>query len=302
MEVQMSMFQGMCAFPLTPMNETSLDEAAFGRLVDRLAVAGVDSIGALGSTGSYAYLSLPERRRIARLAVEHAGGIPVMVGIGALRLRDVLQAAEDAQSVGASAVLLAPVSYQALTPDDVWGLYEAVSASLSVPLCVYDNPHTTRFLFSDELHGRISRLPNVASIKIPAVPGDSEAARRRVDALRSVIAPGVGIGVSGDASAIAGLVAGCDAWYSVIGGLFPEPALALTRAAASGDVEGASRLSEEFASLWAMFQRYGSLRVVAAAAEILGLAKTPCLPLPLRAIEGEAREALAGVLRTLDLA
>lgn len=58
------MFSGLSAFPLTPLNETAIDEAAFVRLVERLAVSGVDSICALGSTGSYAYLSRTERARV----------------------------------------------------------------------------------------------------------------------------------------------------------------------------------------------------------------------------------------------
>ena len=43
------MFAGLSAFPLTPMDERGIDEAAFVRLVARLAETGVDSIGALGS-------------------------------------------------------------------------------------------------------------------------------------------------------------------------------------------------------------------------------------------------------------
>jgi 4-hydroxy-tetrahydrodipicolinate synthase len=109
------MFCGLSAFPLTPMNEAGVDERAFGRLIEGLTVAKVDSIGALGSPGSHAYLNRSERFRVAQLAVEHAGGIPVMIGIGELRTRDVLDLAEDAQKAGARAVLLAPVSYQKLT-------------------------------------------------------------------------------------------------------------------------------------------------------------------------------------------
>lgn len=80
---------GLSAFPLTPLDESGLDERAFAGIVDRLAAAGVDSIGALGSTGSYAYLGRDERRRVLALAVRHAAGTPVLAGIGALRTRDV---------------------------------------------------------------------------------------------------------------------------------------------------------------------------------------------------------------------
>lgn len=295
------MFSGLSAFPLTPMNEAGVDEAAYARLIERLAKAKVDSIGALGSTGSYAYLTRTERAHVAQLAVGHAAGVPVIVGIGAMRTRDVLALAEDAQKVGASAVLLAPVSYQKLTDDEVFDLFQTVSRSLSVPMCVYDNPSTTHFEFSDELHGRIAQLPQVRSIKIPPVPGDPAAAKARVDRLRALIPAGITIGVSGDAAASTGLNAGCDAWYSVLGGLFPTACLDITRSALSEDAEAASRQSSRLEPMWAMFRQHGSLRVVAAAAEICGLVTEPSLPLPLHGLDEDARRHLACTLEALNL-
>jgi len=295
------MFHGLCAFPLTPMNEDAIDEPAFARLLARLVAAGADSICVLGSTGNYAYLGMAERKRLAEMALDHASGVPMMVGIGALRTRDVLALAEHAQKAGADAVLLAPISYQKLTDEEVFGLYEAVTRSLSVPLCVYDNPGTTHFAFSDALHARIAQLPRVGSIKIPGVPLDAVEARERVQRLRALIPSHVTIGVSGDAHGANGLNAGCDAWYSVIGGLFPKPLLAITRAAQAGNAGEATRLSERLQPLWALFQRHGSLRVIAAAAELLGLVSSPSLPLPLKSVAGEDRQLLGRALEQLGL-
>lgn len=56
-----------------------------------------------------------------------------------------LRLADDAQAAGASALLLLPVSCQALHDDEVYGLFETVARHASVPLCVYDNPDTTHF-------------------------------------------------------------------------------------------------------------------------------------------------------------
>lgn len=295
------MFSGLSAFPLTPLNETSIDEAAFARLVERLAVAGVDSICALGSTGSYAYLGRAERARIVRLAVRHAGDVPVIAGVGALRTRDVLELAQDAQQAGARGVLLAPVSYQPLTCAEVYGLFEDVTRALSVPLCVYDNPATTHFQFSDDLHGRIAQLPHVASIKIPPVPRDLDAARARVQRLRALVPAHVTIGVSGDAAAATGLLAGCDAWYSVIAGTFPQIPVAITRAARAGNAQEAQRLSDRLTPLWSLFQQYGSLRVIATAAELRGLVPAPSLPLPLKSLTGEVRQRLGAILDELEI-
>ncbi|WJG24929.1 dihydrodipicolinate synthase family protein [Vibrio furnissii] len=296
------MFSGLSAFPLTPMNETRIDEAAFVGLIERLTTAGVDSIGALGSTGSYAYLTREERTRVAKIAVEHAGNTPVIIGIGALRTKDVLNLADDAQKAGASGLLLAPMSYQKLSDAEVFAHFKAVAEAISVPLCVYDNPGTTHFHFSDELHGQIAELPNIASIKIPGVPSAPEEAKARVERLRALIPSHVSIGVSGDAFAATGLSAGCDVWYSVIAGLFPNTALELTRAAQSGNHAQAQQLSHRLQDLWAMFGRHnGSLRCIAAGAELLNLVDTPCLPLPLMSVQGEDRMRLATLIEQLHL-
>ena len=296
------MFTGLSAFPITPMGENGINEAGFSALIRRLSEARVDSICVLGSTGNYAYLSRAERASVVRLAVDQAGGVPVMVGIGALRTRDAVLLAEDAQEAGASAVLLAPVSYHQLAPAEVFTLYQAVSESLIVPLCVYDNPGIMRFEFSDELHGRITRLPQVASIKIPGVPAAPTAARERVANLRAHLVPRVTIGISGDTSAVQGLLAGCEVWYSVIGGIFPQTALAITRAAQRGDALEAMRLSARLAPLWRLYEKYGgSLRVIAAAAELIGIAPQPSLPLPLAQITSDDQALLARLIVELDL-
>ncbi|ADH67329.1 dihydrodipicolinate synthase family protein [Nocardiopsis dassonvillei] len=296
------MFTGLSAFPLTPLDDDRFDERAYAGLVTRLAEAGVDSIGALGSTGSYAYLDREERRRAARTAVQHADGTPVVVGIGALRTSQVQALAQDAQQAGASAVLLAPVSYQPLTDEDVFALYATVAAELSVPLVVYDNPGTTRFTFSTGLYARVAALPAVAAIKIPPVPADPVAARERVAAVRAALPDHVSVGVSGDGVAATGLNAGCRAWFSVVGGTLPAAALPLVRAALGGDAEGAAAESERLRPLWELFASHGSLRVVAAIAEHLGLVAPRCLPRPILGLPAAERERVARVVEQLGLA
>lgn len=295
-------FSGLNAFPLTPLVDDQVDEAAFASLVQRLVDADVDAVTALGSTGSYAYLTRAERAEVARLAVEHAGSTPVCVGIGALRTSDVLDNAEDAQAAGATGLLLAPMSYQPLTEEEVYTLFRTVTAHSSVPVIVYDNPGTTHFSFSSDLHARIAALPGIASVKIPGVPGDADATRVRVADLRAAIPDHVGLGISGDAAAAVGLSAGCETWYSVIGGILPAPALRITATALAGDTQAAQAESARLEPLWEMFSRYGgSLRVVAAIAEHLGLARRSCLPQPILGLGDEQRAHLAEVIERLGL-
>ncbi len=296
------MFTGLSAFPLTPLANDAVDEPAFVHLIERLAEAKVDSITALGSTGSYAYLGSEERSRVARLAVEHASGTPVFIGVGALRTSHVLANAEKAEQAGASGLLLAPMTYQPLTDDDVFELFQTLTANSSLPVIVYDNPGTTHFPFTNELYGRIAELPGIASIKIPGVPAGSELAQARVQEIRAAVPAHVTIGVSGDATAAAGLAAGCDAWYSVIGGTLPALAMRIARAAREGRLSEASAESERLAPLWQLFAEFGgSLRVVAAIAEQLGLASTSCLPLPIQGLTEKQRARVSRVVDELAL-
>ncbi|MCK7453567.1 dihydrodipicolinate synthase family protein [Enterobacter chengduensis] len=281
------MFHGLSAFPLTPLKDGTFDEQSFINLLRPVVDAGVDSLGILGSTGSYAYLTVEERGRIARCSVAHADDIPVIVSIGALRLDDILRLADNAQSAGVSGVLMAPVSYQRLTEEEVFNLYEAVSRQLSVPLCIYDNPATTGFAFSDELLFTVAALPNVGSIKLGRVPEDLSQVRARLPDT-------VTLGIAGDWRAASALQAGFEVWYSVLGGLFPQTALAIARSKETAQ-------SERLEPLWELFRRYGSLRVIAAAAEMMGKVAAPALPFPLQAVQGEPREALAAILADLAL-
>jgi 4-hydroxy-tetrahydrodipicolinate synthase len=198
-------------------------------------------------------------------------------------------------------VLLAPVSYQALTADDVYGLYEDVTSQLSVPLAVYDNPGTTHFTFTDDLYQAIAALPHVASIKIPGVATDLAQAAARLTRLRELLPDAVTVGVSGDALAATGLNAGCDTWYSVIGGTLPKSALRITRAAQAGDASASTAESDRLQPLWGLFARHGSLRVTAAIAEHLGLVSRPSLPRPLRGLSEAGRVEVVTVVTDLRL-
>lgn len=300
--VPVTALTGLSAFPLTPLKDGQLDQTAFIGLVQRLVAAGVDSITVLGSTGSYMYLDRAERERVIRLAVQHAAGIPVLAGVGAMRTEHVLAHIDDARAAGAAGVLLAPVGYQRLDDDEVFELFRAATGRSELPVVVYDNPSTTHFTFSNQLYGRIAQLPGIISIKIPGVPADSEKARAHVAAIRAVLPEHVGIGVSGDAFGAAGLIAGCDTWFTAVGGTIPVPMLGITRAVQAGEPAKALALSEDLQPLWELIGQCGSLRVSAAIAERQGLAAPDCLPLPVQGLKPDQRAQLALMLDRLGLA
>lgn len=276
-------FTGLSAFPMTPSDENGrVQTDQLQRFLDRLKVADVGSVCLLGSTGTYAYLSRPERRRAIEAAVEGlAGCVPLIVGVGAIRTDEACYLARDASKVGANALLLAPVSYTPLTQEEAFQYYQAVAAATDLPLCIYNNPGTTHFTFSLDLLERLANVPGIAAVKMPLpvqgnIPND-------LLRLRNALPYNFAIGYSGDWGCAEALLAGADTWYSVVAGLFPGIAAKLTRAAQAGRTDEVHLLDARLAPLWDLFKEYGSLRVIYSAAKQLGLttcdAPRPILPL-----------------------
>lgn len=293
------MFEGLSAFPTTPANaEGDVDSTALARIINRLAEAKVDSIGLLGSTGGYAYLSREQRRRAIDIARDATGGrVPLLVGVGALRTDHAQQLAKDAEAAGADALLLAPISYTPLTEPEVFQHFAAVAGATGLPVVIYNNPTTTRFIFTLELIKRLAALPNIAAIKMPLPNGISFHAE--IEALRTAAPRGFSVGYSGDWGAADALLAGADAWYSVVAGLLPTPALALTLAARSGNHAQVQRLNEAFEPLWTLFKEHGSFRVMYAIGAALDLFHAepprPVLPIPAEAVS-RLEKALEGLV------
>ena len=290
--------QGLSAFPITPSNDGRIDTDGLEKLVDRLVAAGVDSIGLLGSTGSYPYFARAERRRAIEAAIRcSAGRVPLLVGVGALQTLEAVELARDALAAGASAGLLAPVSYTPLQDDEVFQHFQAVAA-IGLPLCIYNNPATTHFDFSAALVGRVSAIPGVVAVKNPApVASQCDAA---VATLRQAVRPGFSVGFSVDMNAGDALLAGADAWYSVLAGIYPLTCLRLTRAAQAGRASEVARLDDLLQPVWGLFKTYTSFRVVHLAASLAGIPHAhpvrPVLPL-----SGPAASHATRVLEDLAL-
>ncbi|MET2831111.1 dihydrodipicolinate synthase family protein [Mesorhizobium shangrilense] len=279
----MAFLSGLSAFPITPSDRDGrVDTRALRKLVTRLCAAKVDSIGLLGSTGTYMYLSREERRRALAEALGEAGGLaPVVVGVGALRTDEAVKLAQDAKALGAAAGLLAAVSYAPLTDDEVFEHFSTVAREGGLPVVIYDNPGTTHFHFTPTLVGRLARVPGIVAIKNPT--DKSEAIKGHLAGQRSIVPERFSIGYSGDWNATEAMIAGADTWYSVLGGILPEVCMTIVRASQAGDAAEARRLDAALTPIWDLFKQFSSLRVVYVLAELLDICRAepprPILPL-----------------------
>lgn len=230
------MLRGLSAFPITPVNAKGVLECEMlAYLTERLITANVQSVGLLGSTGTYMYLNKEVRNQAIEVAqAQNNGRVPFVVGISAMRTDDAVNYAKTARALGVSAGLLSAVSYTPLTDDEVFEHFTAVATQSGLPICIYDNPSTTHFKFSPELVARLAQVPGIIGIKNP--PQTNADLQNHLQEQRVAVTAEFAIGYSGDWVCADALIAGANTWYSVLGGSFPQICVAITKAAQSGDM------------------------------------------------------------------
>jgi 4-hydroxy-tetrahydrodipicolinate synthase len=292
---ELSVFEGLSAFPVTPSNADGVvDCDHLGKLINHLDRDGISSIGVLGSTGGYMYLTTKERDRAVCAAVEAAGTKPVLAGIGALRTNDVIANVRSAEKAGAQGLLLAPVSYLPLKEADVQSLFEDVAKATDLPICFYNNPTTTNFNLKESQLIQLANAGTIAAVKNPPAPQGKFT--EQIVRLRAEVPTNFCLGYSGDSSISGALEAGADAWYSVLAGTLPDAAIALWKA--RNDTDKLTALNAELSPLWTLFDAHGSIRVIYEIVDMVGLGDVK-LPAPLLPLDADARNEIEQALNSI---
>ncbi|MEM5529731.1 dihydrodipicolinate synthase family protein [Gammaproteobacteria bacterium AS21] len=160
---------GIISYPITPFSadEKSIDFEVLGNTLELLINNGSDAIAPLGSTGESAYLSSDEWRQVADYTIKTVNNrVPVIVGISELTTINAISKARYAESIGADAIMIIPVSYWKLTDDEIFSYYQEIAKEVSLPIMVYNNPATSGIDMSPELLVKMfNDIENVTMIK-----------------------------------------------------------------------------------------------------------------------------------------
>ncbi|SDX46274.1 dihydrodipicolinate synthase family protein [Pseudomonas sp. NFACC08-1] len=160
---------GIIGYTITPFSTDGqgLDLDALGRSIDRLIDSGVHAIAPLGSTGEGAYLSDAEWDQVSEFSIARvAGRVPTVVSVSDLTTAKAVRRARFAQDKGADVVMVLPASYWKLSEAEILAHYQAIGASIDLPIMLYNNPATSGIDMSVELILRIfNAVDNVTMVK-----------------------------------------------------------------------------------------------------------------------------------------
>ncbi len=276
---QEQLIHGIIAYPITPFGEVGIDVDRLAGLVDTMVDAGVHAIAPLGSTGESAYLTFDEWKAVVDATVAAvAGRVPVVVGSSDLTTAGTVARAEYAQQAGATAVMVIPVSYWALTEREIVQHYTSVSDAISIPIMAYNNPATSGIDMSPTLLNHM--FESIANVKmVKESTGDIQ---RMLD-LKQLSSGELPFYNGSNPLVLKALLAGASGWCTAAPCLQPAPVIALYEAVAAGDTARATEIYEELLPLLSFIVSKGLPTAVKSGLDILGepagVPRLPLLPL-----------------------
>lgn len=223
---------------VTPFNQNgAVDFDKTDRLIDYLISHGSDALVVGGTTGESPTLSTDEKVNLFQRTVEHVNGrIPVIAGTGSNNTQASIELTKQAEAFGVSAVMLVVPYYNKPTQEGLYQHFKTIAASTTLPVMLYNIPGRSVVNLEPETVVRLSKIPNIVSIKDAS--GD-------LDAMAEIItetADDFSVYSGEDGLTLPSIAIGANGIVSVSAHVLGEDMQRMIEAFRSGDVVFASRI------------------------------------------------------------
>jgi len=161
------MITGSIVALVTPMHaDGAIDWDVLDNLLDMHIAAGTAAIGAVGTTGESATLSVPEHCEVIRHCVEFSKGrIPVVAGTGANATWEAIELTMAAADAGADACLLVTPYYNRPSQRGLFEHFRAVAEAVAIRQILYNVPGRTAVDMHNDTVVRLAALDNIVGLK-----------------------------------------------------------------------------------------------------------------------------------------
>jgi 4-hydroxy-tetrahydrodipicolinate synthase len=141
----MKKFKGTGVAIVTPFkNDSSIDFAALGRVINHVISGGVNYIVAIGTTGESVTLTQEEKQAVICYVVETVDNrVPIVYGIGGNNTHEVVNSIRHADFEGVDGILSVAPYYNKPTQRGLFQHYKEISTCSSLPVILYNVPGRT---------------------------------------------------------------------------------------------------------------------------------------------------------------
>ena len=267
-------FHGVFPYLVSPVSASGeVLEDVLARLCHDLITAGVHGLTPLGSTGEFAYLNWAQRRRVVEIVVKAANGrVPVVAGVAATTIADVVFQAREMQRIGCDGILAILEAYFPIPDDGVYVYFKAVADAVTLPVVLYTNPNFQRSDLSLAVIERLSRIPNIGYIK------DASSNTGRLLSIINLVEDRMAVFAASAHIPACVMLIGGKGWMAGPACIVPKQSVELYEVCRRGDWEGAMKLQRR---LWAINQAFAKYSLAACIKGGLELQGYPVgVPLP----------------------
>ncbi len=138
-------FRGTGVAIVTPFkNDSSIDFAALGRVVNHVINGGVNYIVVMGTTGESATLTKDEKKAIISYVIEVTDNrVPLVVGIGGNNTQEVINSIRHSSLTGVDGILSVAPYYNKPNQRGLIQHFKAIATSSPLPVILYNVPGRT---------------------------------------------------------------------------------------------------------------------------------------------------------------
>ena len=159
-------FKGACVAIVTPFDDTGVNFAELGRMIDYQIDNMTDAICITGTTGEAATMNDAEHKAAIKFTVEHVNGrVPVIAGTGSNDTAYAVELSKYAESVGVQAVLLVTPYYNKCTQLGLVAHYTKIADSINTPVILYNVPPRTGVDIKPETYAKLAKHPRIVAAK-----------------------------------------------------------------------------------------------------------------------------------------
>jgi 4-hydroxy-tetrahydrodipicolinate synthase len=162
-----TVFKGAGVAIATPMNaDGSINFDKLGELIDFNIDNGTDAIIICGTTGESSTMTDEEHIECIKFAVEKVNHrIPVIAGTGSNHTDYAIHLTQEAEALGADAVLLVTPYYNKTSQRGLIQHYTAIANSTKLPCILYNVPSRTGVNILPETVAKLAEVENIVAVK-----------------------------------------------------------------------------------------------------------------------------------------
>ena len=164
----MKKFKGTGVAIVTPFkDDSSIDFAAFGRVINHVINGGVNYIVAMGTTGESVTLTKDEKKALISYVVEAIDSrVPLVVGIGGNNTQDVINCVRYANLTGVDGILSVAPYYNKPSQRGLFQHFKAIATCSPIPVIIYNVPGRTCSNISSEICLELAHeCENIVAVK-----------------------------------------------------------------------------------------------------------------------------------------